>query len=138
MAQNTSENKFLTLEAVAAVLKPLSILTDTLSGDEVTASALRPILKHIMGTHLLICDEGSVFVSEMKERIKRNLETCYESASVSLLIDKSTFMDPHFKAEYVRDKELTVAKVKAEMLTAFLRASIKDPEATLVQAWQMM
>lgn len=50
------ETEFLTLEAVGAVLKPLSILTNALSGDEVTASDLRPILKHIMGTHLLICD----------------------------------------------------------------------------------
>ena len=83
-----TESEFSTLEAVAAVLKPLSILTDALSGDEVTALALRLILKHIMGTHLLICDEDSVFVSEMKERIKRNLETRYELASVSQLIDK--------------------------------------------------
>ena len=41
-----TESEFSTLEAVAAVLKPLSILTD-FSGDEVTASALRPILKHM-------------------------------------------------------------------------------------------
>ena len=39
-----TEYEFSILEAVAAVLKPLSILTDALSGDEVTASALRPIL----------------------------------------------------------------------------------------------
>ena len=81
---------------MASVLKPLSILTDALSGDAITASAIRPILKHIMGTHLLICDEDSVFVSEMKERIKQNLETHYKSACVSQLIDKSTFTDPRF------------------------------------------
>ena len=117
-----TESEFSTLEAVAAVLKPRFILTNALSGDEVTASALRLILKHIMGTHLLICDEDSVFVSEMKERVKCNLETCYESASVSQLIDKRIFMDPYFKAEYVHDKELTVAEVEAEILTVLSRA----------------
>ena len=113
-----------------AVLKPLFILTDALSGEEVTASALRPILKHIMGTHLLTCDEDSVLVSDIKERIKCNLETRYESACVSQLIDKSTFMDPCFKVEYVHDKELTMAEVEAEMLTTLSRASSEEPEAT--------
>ena len=46
-----ADSEFSTLEAVAAVLKPLSIFTDAFSGDEVTASALRPMLKHIIGTH---------------------------------------------------------------------------------------
>lgn len=118
-----AESEFSTLEAVAAVLKPLSMLTDALSRDEVTALAVRPILNHIMDTHLLIRDEDSVLVSEMKERIKCNLQSRYESACVSQLIDKSTFMDPCFKAEYVHDKELTVTEVEAEMLTVLLRAS---------------
>ena len=62
-----TESEFSTLEAVVAVLKLLSVLTDALSGDEVTTSALRPILKHIVGTHLVRNDEDSVFMSEMKE-----------------------------------------------------------------------
>ena len=94
-----NESEFSILEAVAAVLKPLTILTDALSGDKVTALALRPILKHIMGTQLLTCDKDFMLVSEMKERIKRNLETCYESACVSQLIDKNTFLDSCFKVE---------------------------------------
>ena len=98
--------------------------------DEITASALRPILKHIMVTHLLTCDEDSVLVSEMKERIKCNLETCYESACVSQLIDKSTFINPCFKVEYVHHKELTVAEVEAEMLNVLSRASSEELEAT--------
>ena len=121
-----TESEFTTLEAVAAVLKPLSILTDAFSGDEVTASALRPILKHIMGTHLLISDEDSVFVSEMKGRINRNLDTRYESACVSQLIDKNSFVDPRFKAEYVHGKELTVAEIEAEMLSILSSASSEE------------
>ena len=38
-------------------------------------------------------------------------------------------MDPRFKAEYVHDKELTVAEVEAEMLTVLSRA---EPEATSI------
>ena len=125
-----TESEFSTLEAVAAVLKPLSVLTDALSGDEVTASALRPLLKHIVGTHLVQNDEDSVFVSEMKERIKCNLESRYKSACASQLIDKSTFMDPRFKVQYVHDKELTVAEIEAEMLTVLSRESSEDSQAT--------
>ena len=54
-----------------------------------------------------------LLLCQMKERIKRDLGVWYESACVSQLIDKSTFMDPRFKAEYVYDKELTVAEVEA-------------------------
>ena len=46
-----------------------------------------------MGTHLLIRDKDSMFVSDMKERIKCNLEICYASACVSQLIDKNSFIE---------------------------------------------
>ena len=71
-----------------------------------------------------------MLVSEMKERIKCNLETRYESTCASLLIDKSTFMDSRFKVEYVHDKELTVAEVEAEMLIVLLRACSEELDAT--------
>ena len=43
-----SDSKFSVLETVVAVLKPLSTLTDALSGDkQVTISAIFPVLKYI-------------------------------------------------------------------------------------------
>ena len=42
-----TDQEFSVLETVAAVLKPLSIFTDALSGEKhLTISAVRPLLKH--------------------------------------------------------------------------------------------
>ena len=84
-----TESEFSTMEAVVAVLKPLSILTDGFSGEEVTASALRPVLKHITDTHLQLSDEDTTLVSGMKEQIKTGR---YGSAAISQLLDKSSFL----------------------------------------------
>ena len=78
-----TESEFSTLEAVVAVLKPLSVLTDGFSGEEVTASTPRPILKHITDTHLQSSDEDAAFVSGMKEQIKIDLLGRYGSAAIS-------------------------------------------------------
>jgi len=47
------ENEFSTLESLVEVLKPLSVFTEALSGENhVTVSALRPLLSHLL-TNLL-------------------------------------------------------------------------------------
>ena len=44
-----TEAEFTTLETLSDVLKPLSFLTDALAGEkQVTASALIPIMKHVV------------------------------------------------------------------------------------------
>ena len=80
-----AESEFSTMEAVVAVLKALSVLTDGFSGEEVTASALRSVSKHITDTHLQLSDEDTALVSGMKEQIKTNLLGRYGSAAISQL-----------------------------------------------------
>ena len=80
-----TESEFSTMEAVVAVLKRLSVLTDGFSGEEVTASALRPVSKHITDTHLQLADDDTALVSGMKEQIKTNLLGRYGSAAISQL-----------------------------------------------------
>ena len=82
------------LEKLVKVLEPLHFLTDALAGEEdVTASAIKPILKHIEE----ICTQKSDdhhLTKEIKSLILENLSTHYESAMMSSLLDKCAFLDP--------------------------------------------
>jgi hypothetical protein len=98
------------------LVKPLSYLTDALSGEkEVTCSAIRPLLQHVME----ICeenDEDSPLLVQMKSAISGNLSPRYESAAISIIIDKCSFLDPRFKANYVADTDLVKSNLLTEML----------------------
>ena len=64
-----SEDEFTTLEDMAKVLEPLSYFTDALSGEHhVTASAVRPLLNHIIKSILLVKPEDSTIISQMKTK----------------------------------------------------------------------
>ena len=110
-----SENEFSTLESLVEVLKPLSVFTDALSGENhVTVSALRPLLNHLL-TNLLHVDLGSNgLINEMKDIIRRDLSTRYNSPEIAVLLDKCSFLDPRFKAEYLEDKEGTFEALTSE------------------------
>ena len=83
-----TDAQFSVLEKLAKVLEPLHFLTDALAGEEeVTASAIRPILKHIEE----ICTQKSDdhhLIKEIKSLVLEDLSTCYESAMMSSLRDK--------------------------------------------------
>ena len=104
------------LEEFVKVVKPLSVLTDALSGEkEVTCSAIRPLLHHVVE----ICkeeDEDMPLSVEMKSVISTNLSSRYESAVISLIVDKCSFLDPRFKENYVADTDLTKSNLLTEML----------------------
>ena len=76
--------QFSVLEKLAKVLEPLYFLTDALAGkQEVTASAIKPILKHIE----VICslqDEDHPLTKQIKTLIIQDLSTRYESAMMSV------------------------------------------------------
>ena len=110
-----TDAQFSVLEKLAIVLEPLHFLTDALAGEqEVTASAIRPILKHIED----ICslqDEDHPLTKEIKSLIIQDLSTRYESAMMSNLLDKCTFLDPRFKADFTVDKDLVVSDLQYEV-----------------------
>lgn len=104
------------LEMFVELVKPLSYLTDALSGEkEVTCSAIRPLLQHVME----ICedkDEDSPLSVQMKSAISDNLSSRYESEVISLVIDKCSFLDPRFKVNYVADTDLVKSNLLTEMV----------------------
>ena len=62
-----TDTEFSTLEAVVKVFEPLSYFTDALSGEKhVTASAIRPLLKHIHEKILLVSSNDCTITKEMK------------------------------------------------------------------------
>lgn len=81
-----SDDKFATLEDMANVLEPLSYFTDALSGEHhVTASAVCPLLNHIIKSILLVKPEDRPVVSQMKTKISEDLQHHYNSLTVTLL-----------------------------------------------------
>ena len=110
-----SENEFSTLESLVEVPKPLSVFNDALSGENhVTVSALRPLLSHLL-TNLLHVEPGSNgLINEMKDIIRRDLSPRYNAPETAELLDKCSFLDPRFKAEYLEDKEGTLEELTSE------------------------
>ena len=97
------------------MLEPLHFLTDALAGEqEVTASAIRPILKHIED----IClpqDGDHPLTKEIKTSIIQDSSTRYQPAMISSLLD-STFLDPRFKADFTIDKDLVISDLQYEIV----------------------
>ena len=84
-----STAEFTVLGAHGEVLESLSVLTDVFSGEkEVSSSALRPILKHILDNCLAVKPDNGHLVTEIRSAIARDLCTCYESALISQRLDK--------------------------------------------------
>ena len=69
-----SDIEFSVFEMIVAVLKPLSYLTDALSGEkEVTALAIIPLLKHVK-TKCSPSDDASTLAKEMQRVIWSDME----------------------------------------------------------------
>ena len=121
---------FSVLEKLAKVLEPLHFLTDGLAGEqEVTASAIRPILKHIE----VICslqDEDHPLTKQIKTLIIQDLSSRYESAMMSSLLDKCTFLDPRFKADFTADKDLVVSDLQYEVMSCSSVDELPQAEST--------
>ena len=114
-----SDSEFSTLEAVSSVLQPLTVFTDALSGEKnVTVSAIRPLLKHILEELVASTDVDCALVKEMKETIADDLQARYINGNISELIDMCSFLDPRFKTRYLEDEEETLAKVERRFRTS--------------------
>ena len=91
-----TDAQFSVLEKLVKVLEPLHFLTDALAGEqEVTASAIRSILKHIQD----ICSPQDEHHPLTKE-----------------ILDKCTFLDPRFKADFTIDKDLVISDLQYEIV----------------------
>ena len=109
-----TDAEFSTLESIVEVLKPLSFLTDALSGEkQVTASAVVPIMKHVR-SKLSPAANDSQLVTEMKQTIWNDLEPRYSDPEVSEMLDAASFLDPRFKDQHLQNKENTITRITSE------------------------
>ena len=109
-----SDSEFSVLETVVAVLKPLSTLTDALSGEkQVTISAILPVLKHIQKA-LAVTEGESRLAMEMKKAISNDLEGRNTSSEIQRLFGMACFLDPRFKDRHVEDKENVMSAITDE------------------------
>ena len=69
-----TDTEFSTLEAIVKVFEPLSYFTNELSGEKhVTASAIRPLLKHMHEKILLVSSNDCTTTKEMKMVMSNDL-----------------------------------------------------------------
>ena len=110
----TTDTEFSVLEGLVEVLKPLSYLTDALSGEkQVTASAVLPVMKHAE-SKLSAASTDSQLASEMKQTIWNDLEARYSDAKVSEILEVASFLDPRFKDQYLQNKDDIITKIILE------------------------
>ena len=71
------------MESVVSALKPVSDLTDILSGEErVTASCFNPLLNHLHNESLAEKEGDTTLKSDIHKRIKEYMKTKYDDESV--------------------------------------------------------
>ena len=77
-----TDQEFSVLETVAAVLKPLSVFTDALSGEKhLTISTVQPLLKHIVDEVLA---DNSLFQTKFKHTILQKKCLTYYTSALTL------------------------------------------------------
>ena len=113
------------LESIIAALAPLRDITDLLSGEKrVTVSLIKPLLQHVY-KELSSTEEDTALTSEVKAKIKADLEQRYEAQSeVDEFLDFCSFLDPRFKQKYSSD-QVVIDRVFEKMVLC--AASLVDP-----------
>ena len=127
-----SPHDFTVLEAVSSVLQPLQLFTDALSRENVTISAIRPLLKHITDKLLVVLDDDCNLVREIKDSVREDLLARYTDEEITTLIDKPAILDPRFKACHISSKEETTARLPMKLLI-LLRLSDLSQQDLLIQ-----
>ena len=79
------------MESVVSALKPISDLTDILSGEEhVTASCLKPLLDHLHNEAIAEKEEDTTLKSDILQRMKLYMKRKYEDESVMSTLNISS------------------------------------------------
>jgi len=126
-----SDSEFTNIETVVAVLGPLSVFTDALSGEKwVNISAVRPLLNHILDDLLLSSDDDTGFAKEMKMAISSDLRPRYSEPEVSVLLDKCSFLDPRFCCKCLDDLEGTKNNIADEGVTVLMNTTTDSSPST--------
>ena len=87
-----------TLEEAKEVLKPCKDLTVTLSSEkDVTVSLIVPSLIRLKNMYLMEKESDIELIKQMKEAMRKDLETRYSDSSTKLLLNVSSLLDPRLK-----------------------------------------
>ena len=121
------------LEVVQAVLKPISVYTDALSGEKHTSlSSVLPLCWKIFDC--LTIKTGptgdSKLACEMKEKIAEDLRQRYEPGGLQLLLNTAAYLDPRFKLSFVNLREEVKQSLENVLLT---EAPIPQPPSSEAQ-----
>ena len=93
-------------EVMESVVKPISDLTDILSGEKrVTASCLNPLLNHLHNEVLTEKEGDTTLKSDIQQRIEEYMKAKYDDESVTSTLNISCCLDPRFMLKYCNDDE---------------------------------
>ena len=119
------------LECIDKVTKPLKDITDLLSGEnQVTSSAVKPLLSVINSTMLDVKDTDKPLTKEIKMAIGTDLNNRYSLSNV--LLDQCSFVDPRFKQLYCTSDEsvkLIISEMESIVSNNEESASVSDDSA---------
>ena len=123
-----SDQEFTCLEAVASVLKPLSLFTYALSGEKcVTISAVLPLIKHI-NQLLEVTMSDCRIVKEME--IVTDLTARYSDSHITDILETSSYFDPRFRLKFVDDSEQMLLRVKTEATSLGQQSDVQSHTAS--------
>ena len=118
------------LKSVLEAVQGFKDLTDLLSGEKrVTCSAIKPLIEVIHDKMVIPKDDDTDLTIEIKQRIKNDIDSRYQSDEMSSLLDTCAFLDPRFKDNFTIEDEIVVTLMdEVKMLDEVKRASaIKQP-----------
>ena len=127
------------IDSVLAALAPLKEMTDLLSGEQhITVSAVRPLVQHISTVVLARKENDSTLTTEIKKRVKENLERRYSSDETDQLVTICSVIDPRFKLSSVDSSNHPNVKeiIKSEMdsLSVHVDTAVSsEPEQPLLK-----
>jgi len=97
------------MESIVSALKPVSDLTDILSGEKrVTASCLKPLLSHLHDEALAEKEGelgGTTLKVDIQQRIKQYMKRKYDDESIKSMLNISSCLDPRFMLKKCSDDE---------------------------------
>ena len=130
-----SDDEFTNIETVVAVLHPLSVFTDALSGEKwVNISAVRPLLNHILDGLLVPSDDDSEFAKQLKVDISSDLRPRYSEPEVLVLLNKCSFLNPRFRCKCLDDPEGTKNKIADEGVTVLMNTTTESSPNTPISS----
>lgn len=96
-----TENETTVIKKVTIVLKPFDTVTKYVSAEKhPTASIVLPMLKKIGAVLQPVADDPKL-IADIKAEMKLDLNSRYQSESVLLFLNISTFLDPRFNDMFV-------------------------------------